>query len=381
MTKISLNINGILSSNNKEVADCFNQYFSNISTSIRSKLPYTSKKFKSYLLNSNPDSVYLTPTSALEVLNCINSFPRNKGMGPYSIPIKILQLLGPDISVILSNLINLSFTSGSFPSKLKLARITPVLKKGSPLEVQNYRPISLLSNIDKIFQKLIFKRLMNFLDKHQSLYPMQFGFRAKHSTTLSLMNIVNQIQNALDKGKVACGIFLDLQKAFDTVDHEILLVKLKHYGIRGKTFHWLKSFLSERSQFVSIGNIKSSIVSLLHGVPQGSVLGPLLFLIYINDMHQAVKFSSLFQFADDTNMLNYSKNLKQLAKHVNIDLKLISHWLNANKISLNTSKTELVLFKHKRKSLTFDLRITINGKRIRPSPYIKYLGIFIDENK
>ena len=226
----------------------------------------------------------------------------------------------------------------------------------------------------------MYSRVIKFLEASHCIYPLQFGFRKHHSTNDTLVNITENIRSALDKGKFACGIFVDLQKAFDTVDHVILLKKLEHYGLRGIGNAWFKSYLSNRSQFVSILGFNSTLKSILHGVPQGSVLGPLLFLLYINDLHDAIKYCMVHHFADDTNFLIFDNSLKSLQKKINIDLKLLCHWLNANKISLNTKKTEYILFRHQQKSINFELKLKLNGKKLYPSSFIKYLGIFLDEN-
>jgi retron-type reverse transcriptase len=223
-------------------------------------------------------------------------------------------------------------------------------------------------------------RLINFLDANHCLFKRQFGFRSKHSTEHALISLTESIRKNLDSGQFACGIFIDLQKAFDTVDHEILLTKLKHYGIRGIGSSWFRSFLSNRSQFVEINGIKSTTINILYGVPQGSVLGPLLFLIYINDLHNALCYSNSHLFADDTTLLFSGTSLKSIGKKANIDLKLLVGWLNANKISLNSSKTELLIFRSKTKPVKFDLKIKINGRRLFPSSYVKYLGVYIDEH-
>ena len=200
----------------------------------------------------------------------------------------------------------------------------PVFKnKGSPLEVSNYRPISLLSNIEKFFEKVMHSRLMGFLNHYNQIYSKQFGFRKAHSTEHTLINIVERIRNAIDKGEFACGVFVDLQKAFDTVDHEILLAKLDHYGVRGIVNDWFRSYLTNRSQFVSLGGSKSLLKPINHGVPQGSVLGPLLFLVYINDLHRCIRTSETYHFADDTHLLNFSKTVWNLCGRVNSDLRVL----------------------------------------------------------
>ena len=226
---------------------------------------------------------------------------------------------------------------------------------------------------------MIYKRIYSFIEKNKCLYSLQFGFRAKHSTTHSLINITEKIRFALDHNKVACGIFVDLQKAFDTVNHEILLDKLNHYGFRGIINDWFRSYLHERKQKVCINGFESEIKTIHHGVPQGSVLGPILFLLYINDLHKCINFSETFHFADDTNLLNVSDDYKTLQNNVNRDLISLHEWLLANKISLNKGKTELIYFHKCRSKVPNDLKIKMNGKRLFHSNRIKYLGIYMDE--
>ena len=164
----------------------------------------------------------------------------------------------------------------------------------------------------------MYSRVIQFLEKSNCIYPLQFGFRKHHSTNDTLIKITENIRSALDNGKFACGIFVDLQKAFDTVDHVILLKKLEHYGIRGIGNSWFESYLNDRSQFVSISGFDSALKSISHGVPQGSVLGPLLFLLYINDLHNAIKYCMVHQFADDTNLLLFDSSLKSLQKKLTL---------------------------------------------------------------
>ena len=179
--------------------------------------------------------------------------------------------------------------------------------------------------------------MYTFLNKNV-IYNLQFGFRQQYSTSHALINVTENIRKALDDGNIGCGVFVDLQKAFDTVDHKILLAKLNHYGIRGVSNDWFKSYLFNRNQYVSINGYESGLAALNCGVPQGSVLGPLLFLLYINDLNQAINFCKVHHFADDTNLLCLSNSIKKLKKLVNADLKHLANWLNANKISLSIKK-------------------------------------------
>ena len=188
------------------------------------------------------------------------------------------------------------------------------------------------------------RRLSNFLDKNKLIYPLQFGFRQNYSTSYALVHLTETTKQSLDQGLFSCGIFVDLQKAFDTVDHDILLGKLEHYGIRGITNKWFGTYLKDRQQFVSINGYSSECVSMPIGVPQGSVLGPLLFLLYINDMNLTI-----------TNLLYTDNSIKKLNKFLNKDLKNLTNWLNANKITLNFDKTEMILFKPTKKPLDYQL--------------------------
>ena len=376
MSPSSLNVNNKINTNPVDIANCFNDYFSNIGSKLAEKIFPSKYDHLHYLKCSNPVSIFIKPTSTIEILNLISTLNNNKSSGPFSIPTDIFKMTGNIMASPLTEIINLSFSTGSYPNNLKIAKIVPVFKnKGSNLQCNNYRPISLLSNINKIFEKIMYTRLYNFLDIHNCIYNLQFGFREKHSTNHALFSITEKIREALDNNNFACGIFIDLQKAFDTVDHNILLQKLNHYGIRGVANNWFNSYLSNRTQFVSINGFQSKTKNISIGVPQGSVLGPLLFLIYINDLNVAINYAIVHRFADDTNLLITGKSLKTIKKHTNIDLKLLCNWLKANIISLNSSKTEAILFRHPNKNIDYDLQLKIDGKRIFLTNSVKYLGI------
>ena len=378
---ISLNTNGTKLTDPSDVANAFNIHFTTVANKIRETIPNNpNNDLRTNLTNRVADSIYLRPVYNDEVVKIINHL-KPKSSGPFSIPTIILKTLLNEIAELLTKIFNLSIETGKFISSLKIAKVVPIFKnKGSANEVNNYRPISLLSNIDKIFEKLIHSRLMEFLDHNGSLFNHQFGFRKKHSTTHALINLTERVRFNIDKGNFACGVFIDLQKAFDTVDHEILLSKLEHYGIRGKCNSWFRSYLFDRRQYVTVHGSNSNQDFIRHGVPQGSVLGPLLFLIYINDLPNAIHNSETNLFADDTCLLSCDSNLQTLEHKVNSDLRLLSHWLIANKISLNATKTEVILFRSRNKRVNFKMKLMLDKYQLPFSSHVKYLGLLIDEH-
>ena len=265
----------------------------------------------------------------------------------------------------------MKFYSPIVSSSKILAKVIPIHKKGDKSECDNYRPISLISNISKLLEKLVHERLYSFLGK-EKLFEGQYGFRNKRSTTDALTDITERIRDACDKGYYSCGAFLDFRKAFDTVNHEILLSKLIHYRIRGQAVDWFQLFLSHRVQYTSVRGFDSEPSLVTHGVPQGSVLGPLLFIIFINDLHKSVKHGQILHFADDTNLLYSNKSMEKINKHINHDISL--------KISLNADKTEIITFKSKRKQITKYLKFRISGQKINVSNKVKYLGIQMEQH-
>ena len=233
--------------------------------------------------------------------------------GPHSIPTDILHIIKLNISEPLSDIINLSFVKGVYFENLKISKTIPTFKENrSNLNCNNYRPISLLSNKNKVIEKLIHSRLYNFLSLHNCIYDLQFGFRKMNSKNHALLSLTEDMRKALDNNLFTAGVFIDLQKAFDTVDHEILLYKLNHYGIGRVANDWFRSYLTNRKQFVSINGFDTNLVTMHFGVPQGSVMGSLLFLIYVNDLHAAIRYSTTQHFANDTNLLIHNNSLKQL---------------------------------------------------------------------
>ena len=241
----------------------------------------------------------------------------------------------------------------------------------------NYRPVSILPVFSKLLERLMYNRLINFINIHGLLYEYQFGFQKDCSTYMALISLMEKISMALDNGEYVIGVFLDFSKAFDTVDHDILLQKLNIYGVRGVAHTWFKSYLANRYQYVTYNNAMSQKEKLTCGVPQGSILGPLLFLIYINDLSTVSNACLSILFADDTNMFRTGTDLNDLCNALNDDLSKIQEWLRANKLSLNVKKTHYMIFCGRGKKAE-DVPMIINGEVVERVYVTKFLGVYID---
>ena len=303
----------------------------------------------------------------------------SKSWGPFSFPHRILKENSDVFSGSIQIPISKSLREGHFPSLLKEARVCPNFKKGDHEKCSNYRPISLLSDISRIYERMMYNRVHDFMLKEDTLCDLQFGFRKGTSTTHALVNLVENIKKSLDNKTNVCRVFGDLQKAFDTVNHKILLDKLYYYGVRGQAHLWFESYLTDRKQKVQIASVDSRLMKISYGVPQGSILGPLLFLLYINDLRHTAQKSLVHHFADGTNLIISDRSLKNFRLIMNEELKYLYEWLYANRLSLSVVKTEFLLFRNnlsKNKNFKFTLRL--NNKALYESYRVKYLGIIID---
>ena len=310
-----------------------------------------------------------------DIKDCINSLNINKSTRSDLPKTKFLKMSINVISPIITSIFNKCITEGVFPNSLKIAEVTPIYKSGTKSDINNYRPISLLSPFSKLFEKHLYKCLSDFFVKNNVLYNKQFGFRNQCSTELAVIDIVNELSSNLDKNLITCGVFLDLAKAFNTVNHSILLKKLEKYGIRGLTLSLFESYLSSRMQVTKINSHVSSMIHVDSGVPQGSCLGPLLFLIYVNDMPLSTQLKTRL-FADDACLTFADKDPNKLEVNINNELSRVKAWLRANKLFLNYNKTNYLIFTKRKKKLKFN--IIMNNYTLEEKNSTKYLGILID---
>ena len=369
-------LNNTKVTNPNEIVNGFNDYFVNIGPTLASKIKSEGLSHRSFLHNDLYESFFLDPTNEVEIMN-IMSHLKEGAPGRDEIVARNLKCISDSIAYPLAWVVNLSFQQGVFPSELKTAVITPLYKAKDPMMFNNYRPISLISVFAKILERLMYNRLLKFINKKQIFNKHQFGFRDKHSTFMSLIILIENLVNAMDNGKCALGIFLDFQKAFDTVDHCILLDKLYFYGIRGLAFDWFSSYLHDRQQLVNYCGCESDLKRIKCGVPQGSILGPPLFLLYINDLPQASEYFMPILFADDTNLFATGYNLNDIISQINKEIDNVYAWVKANKLSLNIDKTNFMLFTPKCVPRTIK-GVFIAGTRIMEVTETKFLGVIID---
>ena len=324
-----------------------------------------------------------SPLSPDELENAFKSLQSNKSPGINEIDVNVLKEVFDIIKPILRHIFNWSILEGKFPDQLKIAKVTPVFKTGDKTDPGNYRPISVLSCISKILEKIMYNRLYDYLTKNDILFKKQFGFQKNHSTEHALLELVSEISESFENNKCTLGIFIDLSKAFDTVNHDILISKLRRYGITGTNLDWFENYLTNRKQCVTYDGLLTKTKRIVCGVPQGSILGPLLFLIYVNDLCKTSKLFDFILFADDTNLFYSHKNLKALFETVNNELNLVNDWFIANKLSLNAKKTKYILFCKRSKLDDLPLKLPalwINNKEIKRVSETSFLGVIIHES-
>ena len=368
-----------LSNDPYEISCGFNNFFADVGASISQKIENISGSHLEYLKNLNRCIYHFEPPTLNEIRDVIRNLKTNSA-GHDEISGFLMKEVLNNILEPLTHILSLSMATGVVPKDLKKAKIIPLFKDGDQCNFTNYRPISILPWFSKILEKLIYSRILSHLQDNEILFEHQYGFRKHHSTYMALLQLVDKIQTALNDRKYSLSIFLDLSKAFDTVNHEILFKKLQYYGFQGDTLKWLISYMKERVQYVVINGCASSTLGVSCGVPQGSVLGPLLFLIYMNDFPLACNSSSPILFADDTNMTLSHIDLHTLINNANEEMARVAKWFKLNKLSLNIKKSSFIVLTGRGRSYKKNYaRVSIEGNEISQVCHVTFLGIIIDE--
>jgi len=335
-----------------------------------------------YLKNNCSSTCFFKPTDESEILKIVSSLGSRKSPGYDKVKPDLVKMVANEISYPLKIIFNMSLCNGIVPDALKIAKVVPIYKKDSPESFSNYRPVSVLPCFSKILERIVHDRCYDFLSINNILYKRQYGFRYMHSTYMAVLDFIKDINVAIDNNMYTAGIFMDLSKAFDTIDHNILLHKLYHYGFRGVSHNWFTSYLMNRKQYVSYNSTLSSYENVHCGVPQGSILGPLLFILYMNDICSTFKLLSFILFADDTTVFYSNSDINNVYDTINCELKEVCNWFKCNKLSLNAAKTNLMFIgkPYQTKHITDNRHIYLDGCKLTRVSDAKFLGITLDEN-
>jgi len=374
-------VNDSVASDPFVIATGLNDFFSTVGDKLNETIPHNDTDPTSYINVDIPATCYLIPVTPATIVNILSEM-KGSGGGETPICAKVLKMLAVSIAAPLCHIVNLCFEEGYFPDKLKVSTVTPAYKSGSRNSAGNYRPISVLSPLSKIIERCVSDRILSFISAYDTLGSNQYGFRKKHSTEHALLNFVDFVTKEKEKGNFVLGIYVDIKKAFDSVNFPILYRKLQKYGIRGNALNIIKSYLTNRKQRVKIMDSEgrtflSDLQNITCGVPQGSVLGPLLFLLYVNDLQNVSDAFHTITYADDTNLFISGSKLDVLSATANCELKKLKNWCECNRLCINISKSCFQLYTNK--NFTDEPCIIINDIVLKREPTVKFLGVLVDE--
>jgi len=363
-------------------AEDMNKFLINVTQQLTQGITFPSATYKNI---KNNCSSFFSPVDTFEVIGFAKKLKNKLSAGIDEVPTRLVKESINEICEPLTYIINNSFLYGIYPSQLKYAIVKPIYKKGDPMSKENYRPISILTAFNKIFECAFCSRLISFFYNCNLLNNSQHGYLKGRSVETAVCDYVEQIVKGIDSKLVSLGIFLDLSKAYDSIDHDILLQKLNLYGIRGVNLSLIKSYLSDRYQKVELNyhgdTFSSAFMKITTGIPQGSIAGPLLFVIYVNDIVDIVtENQKIVNYADDTSLLVSGKSLNSVIENSETLLKNINEWMLGNHLFINKEKTNFVLFRSARSNLNIPETIAINDNNVTLAKNTKFLGVLIDEN-
>lgn len=373
---------GNIITNDRKKAELCNTFFLKSVINLKNMIPMypgdSCNSLGTLCYNQNHLDLHFTTQSEIE--SEISALKLNKSCGHDNLPHNVLKVCSSNVNHYLLNIFNSMIATSTYPQSLKIHKVIPIPKGRNSTVIENLRPISVLPSINIIYERIIHRQMAAFLETNRILTDCQYGFRRGCGTDEAVINVQNYICKMLDKGhNGVVGIFFDLSKAFDMIDHNILLKKLEFYGIRGSVLRLFKSYLVNRKQFVQMGDSKSQLASIEHGVPQGSVLGPLLFLIYVNDLCNLELKGRLFMYADDICLFYPYKSTTVVKTYMERDSALIFEYMRLNKLFINRKKTKLIRFKPY-PGHNMDFSITVDGETINEVNVVKYLGIYMQSN-